>query len=330
MYIRTMMQTVRPALCCVLVEAPPFNIVFVGMVIFHRRFHSQTSEIKKDKDLVFFLIPAVCLLKKLLIFSAFGQPGHNWYICRIGYATEKSHQCFLEVNNKYNFEFNTNGYKLTVKLWSCPWGFTISKLTHCGLVTTYGVVERSKYWLRQLLIACSAPNHCLNQFWLNHWTGRPCCIRRDNFTGNETIYHWMFLKITYFMCIYITFVFAGGRNNPLRPDQNVATCFLVDGFKFSNMWNIFEHTSIRRRINLGLNKMAAFYRHFQINFLVWKMWYLTENSLKCVPWNPPGSNNGLVPSGNKPLPLSCRHMASAGRNALTQRGLGMYIYTLVS
>ena len=39
------------------------------------------------------------------------------------------------------------------------------KLTHCGLVTPYGAINLGQYW-QEMACCLKAPNHCLNQCWL--------------------------------------------------------------------------------------------------------------------------------------------------------------------
>ena len=48
---------------------------------------------------------------------------------------------------------------------------SLETLTHLTLVPHICVRELGQHWLRQWLVACSAPSHCLNQCWLIvNWT----------------------------------------------------------------------------------------------------------------------------------------------------------------
>ena len=78
--------------------------------------------------------------------------------------------------------FDEYRFKSTEQLRSvCCW------LTHCGLMTTYGVPELGHHWLRSRAVSYSTPSHYLNQCWLiinwilrNNW--------KSNLNQNELVF----------------------------------------------------------------------------------------------------------------------------------------------
>ena len=62
--------------------------------------------------------------------------------------------------------FSALGYIFCVIFWhdySCV-------LTHCGLVTPYGIIDLGHFWFRRWLVTYSAPSHDPNQWWHVSWT----------------------------------------------------------------------------------------------------------------------------------------------------------------